>query len=85
MDLHCEIVTPDEILYDGPVGLVTVPGASGKFTLLKNHAPIIAVLKEGNIRVIGKDGHENFFACTTGILECEHNKLVILISEISNL
>jgi len=82
MDLHCEIVTPDKIIYDGPVGLVTVPSANGKFTLLKNHAPIISVLSEGDIRVIGKDGHENFYKCKSGVLECEANRVTILISEI---
>ena len=78
-DLHCEIVTPMKVIYDAPVGLVTVPGDKGKFTLLKNHAPIISVLKEGQIRVIGKTGHEELFDCKSGVLECENNKVTILI------
>lgn len=78
-DLHCEIVTPVKVIYNAPVGLVTVPGDKGSFTLLKNHAPIISVLSEGQIRVIGKDGHESFFDCKNGVLECENNKVTILI------
>lgn len=81
MDLHCEIITPEKIVYDATVGLVTVPGVSGKFTILKNHAPIIAALKEGSVRVIGKDGHEHFFECKSGVLENEDNKLVILLNK----
>ncbi len=79
MDLHCEIVTPLKIIYDAPVGLVQVPGEKGEFTVLKNHAPIVSVLNEGKIRVIGKDGHENFFDCKSGVVECKNNKMVILI------
>lgn len=79
MDLHCQIITPSEVIYDALVGLVQVPGAKGNFTLLKNHAPIISVLTKGQIRVIGKDGHESFFDCTNGVLECEDNTVVILI------
>ncbi len=78
-DLHCEIVTPVKVIYDATVGLVTVPGEKGQFTLLKNHAPIISVLTEGKIRVISKTGHEEFFDCKSGVLECEDNKVTILI------
>ncbi|MCU4175862.1 ATP synthase F1 subunit epsilon [Carboxylicivirga sp. N1Y90] len=81
MDLQCEIVTPMDIIYTAPVGLVTVPGEKGEFTVLKNHAPIISVLSEGKIRVIGKDGQENFFDCKSGVVECKSNKIVILIHE----
>jgi F-type H+-transporting ATPase subunit epsilon len=78
-DLHVEIVTPEKIIYDGPVGLVQVPGENGLFTLLKGHAPIIASLKEGEIRVIGKNGIEDTFKCSGGILECQDNKVSIII------
>jgi len=80
-DLYCEIVTPIKVIYNAPVGLVTVPGDKGAFTLLKNHAPIVSVLSKGKIRVIGKDGHENFFNCERGVLECENNKVTILIQK----
>ncbi len=79
MDLHCEIVTPEKQIYNGTVGLVTVPGDMGQFTILKNHAPIITTLGAGKIRVIAKSGHEDFFKCKSGIAECKDNKLVILI------
>nr|WP_319400373.1 F0F1 ATP synthase subunit epsilon [uncultured Carboxylicivirga sp.] len=81
MDLHCEIVTPQKVVYDEPVGLVQVPGQKGLFTILKGHAPIISILAEGTIRVIGKSGHENHFECKSGVVECIDNKLVILIHE----
>ncbi|MCU4155162.1 ATP synthase F1 subunit epsilon [Carboxylicivirga sp. A043] len=78
-DLYCEIVTPDKVIYGETVGLVTVPGEKGQFTLLKNHAPIISVLKEGKIRVISKTGREEYYDCKSGVLECENNKVTILI------
>ncbi|TAJ15269.1 ATP synthase F1 subunit epsilon [Marinilabiliaceae bacterium JC017] len=81
-DLYLEIITPEEIIYEGPVGLVQVPGSSGNFTLLKRHAPIISTLQKGKIRVIGKDGVEKFFHCEGGLLECQENRLIILINRI---
>ncbi len=79
MDLYCEIVTPDKFIFEGDVGLVTVPGEKGSFTLLKNHAPVISVLTKGQIRVISKSGHEQMYDCESGMLECKNNKLTILI------
>jgi F-type H+-transporting ATPase subunit epsilon len=79
-DLHLEIVTPEKILYDDYVGLVEVPGQRGRFTVLRNHAPIISVLSAGNIRVQGKTGTEYNFKCQSGYLECNNNKVTILIN-----
>lgn len=78
-DLYLEIVTPDEVLYDAPVGLVDVPGSSGRFVLLRDHASIISTLTKGDIRVIGKSGVEEHFKCREGVLECHENTVVILM------
>lgn len=79
MDLYLELVTPEEILFDGPVGLVDVPGAAGRFTVLREHGPIISTLTAGIIRIIGKDGVERRFRCREGVLECIGNHLTILM------
>ncbi len=79
MDLFLEVVTPEEILFEGPVGMVEVPGSTGRFTVLRDHAPIIATLVEGRIRVIGKDGIERFFKCRKGVVECKDNHMTVLM------
>jgi F-type H+-transporting ATPase subunit epsilon len=79
-DLYLEIVTPDRIIYDGYVGLIDIPGKSGAFTILKHHAPLIASLGKGVIRVIGKTGSDEEFKCDGGVVECQDNKVTILIS-----
>jgi F-type H+-transporting ATPase subunit epsilon len=81
-DLHLEIITPEKILFDGPVGLVEVPGSSGRFVLLRDHAPIISTLVKGEVRVIGKDGYDHHFGCREGVLECHDNHTVILMTQI---
>ncbi len=78
-DLFLEIVTPDEILYEAPVGLVEVPGANGRFVLLRDHAAIVSTLTKGEIRVIGKTGVEEHFKCYEGVLECHDNHVTILM------
>ena len=83
-DLYLEIITPEEILYDAPVGLVDVPGAGGRFVLLRDHGSIISTLQKGRIRVIGKNGVEEHFACREGVLECHDNHIVILMSHVKD-
>lgn len=82
MDLNLEIITPDCVLYSADVGLIQLPGANGRFTVLKNHAPIVSALSDGQIRVIGKDGKESFFECTGGIFECNKNRAFVLIDSV---
>jgi len=78
-DLYLEVVTPEEFLYEGFVGMVEVPGTSGRFTILRDHGPIISTLTFGNIRIIGKDGRERVFKCRQGVVECRENHVTVLM------
>ena len=49
--MQLEIVTPDKSLFKGKVDYVYCPGAHGSFGILNNHAPIIATLKKGEVKV----------------------------------
>lgn len=65
-------------MFQGDVNGVKVPGISGAFELLENHAPIISALGKGNIE-LKKDGKLTSFAIEDGFLECLNNKVVILV------
>lgn len=45
--MKLKIITPESILYDGEVKSVNLPGKYGSFSILKNHAPLITILKKG--------------------------------------
>lgn len=79
MDLYLEVVTPEEILFNGTIGLVDVPGSAGRFTVLRDHGPIMSTLTAGVIRVISKEGTEHHFKCREGFLECYNNHVTILM------
>jgi len=42
-----ELVSPEKIVFSGDVEAVVVPGVEGEFTVLKDHAPTLALLKPG--------------------------------------
>ena len=48
---HLELVSPERLLFAGEVEAVVVPGAEGAFTVLKDHAPVMAVLRPGIVEV----------------------------------
>jgi len=52
--MHLEIVSPEATLFSGEVVSVIVPGTTGSFQMLNNHAPIVSTLKEGIVTITGK-------------------------------
>ncbi len=76
--MKLEIITPEKRLFDGNVKLVKVPGASGSFEILNNHAPIISTLAKGTIKVITETGQNEFIDIDSGIVEVKANHISIL-------
>jgi F-type H+-transporting ATPase subunit epsilon len=72
-----EIVTPDRNVYSGDISLATFPGSDGSFGIKENHAPMVATLKEGKIKVV-ENNQEQFFEVKGGVVEVNHNKIIVL-------
>jgi F-type H+-transporting ATPase subunit epsilon len=49
--LFLEIRTPDKEIFRGEIKQVILPGKDGLFGVLKNHAPLIATLQKGIVKV----------------------------------
>jgi F-type H+-transporting ATPase subunit epsilon len=47
--MRLNIITPEGTLVDQEVDRVEFPGAKGRFVVLKDHAPIVSSLVEGDI------------------------------------
>lgn len=73
-----EIVTPDQKVFEGEAKHVQLPGKTGLFGILDNHAPIISSLAKGNVKVDGKDGQTYNFAINGGVVEVKANKVTVL-------
>jgi F-type H+-transporting ATPase subunit epsilon len=88
-----EIVSPEATLFLGEVTSVAVPGVNGEFQMLNNHAPIVSLLKQGNVKIVGsglkiaKEFLEKFnkvndqtfwLPIQSGTLEMNNNKVIVL-------
>ena len=76
--MKLEIITPEKTLYEGEVSLVQLPGISGSFEILKNHAPLISVLQAGRIKIKEENKEEQFFEVNGGVVEVLQNKILVL-------
>ena len=76
--MKLEIITPEKKLFEGKVKLVQVPGTSGSFEILKNHAPIISTLSIGTIKVITETDQQQLIDIVSGIIEVKANNISIL-------
>jgi len=73
-----DIVTPDKNIFSGEISSATFPGSDGSFGIKENHAPMVATLKAGEIKVIDASNKEVFFAVKGGVVEINHNKIIVL-------
>ena len=89
--MFLEIVTPEATLFKGEVDSIAVPGVNGEFEMLKDHAPIISLLKEGHVKIFGniqleeeavakfeKKGKGTWLAINSGTIEMKDNKVIVL-------
>ena len=75
--MHIDILTPEQNLFSGEIEYVKLPGVSGSFEVLKNHAPLISALQDGKVIVRGDDGLQEFMI-KSGIVEVLNNKISVL-------
>jgi len=66
--MHVEIIMPDALIFKGEADAVKFPGKDGSFQVLKDHAPIIAALGEGKIKIDLCSPHQQFDDLTGRII-----------------
>lgn len=76
--LHLEVITPSKAAYKGEITSITVPGTSGAFQVLYNHAPILSSFEIGTIKIVDLDGNIKVFATGGGTIEVLDNKINVL-------
>ena len=80
--LLVEIVTPERILYTNEVEMVVAPTIDGEIGVLPLHAPLVSVLRPGEIRVKwNADKNVEWFAVSGGYIQVHEDKVIILADE----
>ena len=75
--LNCRVVTPDSTALDQDADSVIVPAFDGQLGVLNNHAPMVALVGLGELKV--RTGKETLhLAVDGGFLQIKDNRVTIL-------
>lgn len=78
--IQLDIISPEKTLVSEKTGFVIMPGISGGFEVLKDHAPLITALEAGVIRY-GLPGEEKELKIRSGFVEVRDNYVTICVEE----
>jgi F-type H+-transporting ATPase subunit epsilon len=76
--LHVRLVTPDRILVDESADAVELPSKSGYMEVLYGHAPLLAELGVGEVRLHGVSGGDQNYFVVWGFVEVLPDRVTIL-------
>ena len=77
-----EILTPEKNVFSGEAKLVKLPGSSGSFEVMKNHAAIISALTEGEVKIETETDEIIRYQISGGVVEVRNNHIVLLAEAI---
>jgi F-type H+-transporting ATPase subunit epsilon len=75
---HLDIVSAEHEIFSGLVELVVATGELGEVGIGAGHAPLLTVLKPGEVRVTLPGGHQEIYYVQGGMLEVQPNCVSIL-------
>jgi F-type H+-transporting ATPase subunit epsilon len=75
--IKLEIVTAERVVYTEDVDAVIAPGAEGQLGILPHHAPLMTILRSGEI-LARRGSEEDIMAISGGFLEVRPDRVIIL-------
>lgn len=74
-----KIISAAEVLFSGEVQSATLPGSMGEFTVLHNHASLVALLSAGQLRFRLPDGSEQAREIPGGVADVDNNIISVCV------
>jgi F-type H+-transporting ATPase subunit epsilon len=76
--IHVDIVSAEGELFSGAATMVFAAASQGDLGIYPRHAPLLTLLKPGEVRVRTPDGEEHHFFVGGGALEVQPSKVTVL-------
>ena len=76
--IHVDIVSAEGEIFSGPARMVFLPASEGEIGVMPRHAPLLTLLKPGEVRVQPPQGEEQFFYVGGGALEVQPKRVTVL-------
>ena len=75
--LHVVVLSPEATVYEGEADAVVAPAFNGSLGILRGHAPLMALLGEGSLRIT-HGGDERSYHVAGGFLQVADNRVTVL-------
>lgn len=72
------VLNPKHVIFEGEAKSICLTGDSAEFELLEHHAPIVSLLRAGEVVV---DGGRETIAIKRGMVTFDRNECMILVEE----
>jgi len=76
--LRIEVVDPDGLVFEGDVAMVVIPAAYGEIGILPKHAPLVAKLDIGELRVKTLNNQWMSLAVAEGFVLVQLDRVIVL-------
>jgi F-type H+-transporting ATPase subunit epsilon len=76
--IHVDIVSAEGQIFSGEASMVFAPASEGDIGVAPRHAPLLSLLKPGEVRVQTPDGQEQHFFVGGGAIEVQPTKVTVL-------
>ncbi len=75
--LNTRLITPEKVLFEGQVRSVVAPAVDGMLGVLGGHAPLMAALGSGVLKLTIGD-ERSYYAVSGGFLQVKDNSVIVL-------
>lgn len=76
--IYVDIVSAEGEIFSGPARMVFAPASQGDVGIAPRHAPLLTLLRAGEVRVQTPEGEEQFFFVGGGALEVQPRRVTVL-------
>ncbi len=76
--IHVDIVSAEGEIFSGLATMVFAPASQGEIGVAPRHAPLLSMLKPGEVRVLTPDGAEQLFFVGGGAIEVQPHRVTVL-------
>jgi F-type H+-transporting ATPase subunit epsilon len=76
--LQVELVSADSKVWSGEASMVVTRTVDGELGVLTGHAPVLAVLAPGEVRITSVDGTAVVATLDGGFLSVEHDRVTVV-------
>lgn len=77
--LEVDVVAADRRVWRGDAQMVSAPAADGDIGILPGHTPLLAILREGDVRITSTDGVPRTVRVDEGFLSVDNDKVTVVV------